>query len=271
MQVCTLPIRQVGLGSRPWSSAITSRAFSISSAWNKVPETLKSPEHANLEDSTPSSTSAPLRDSERAKDSTLSSNLKVARSSTKSEDPELARQRKKAYMSSYFKTRYAADPAWRDRANLRMAIWSSTQRASNPDWRAQKKEYESLFYSAKLKEDPYFAIRNTLRAWAYNSPLTLDRLSWRNHLPILTDEKVERHCASCGYSPRRGGNRLWWQRRQSLQDGDTLYDCNKCFSKNPEVALPQGFEDVKTVQQLFLRREQLLGIRARLRKYTLPL
>lgn len=261
MQVCGLPIRQVALDSRLWNLAITSRAFSISSAWNRVPGTLKAPEDAKLEESTPSSTSVRLENSGSAKDSSLSRNLEVAKSSTS----------RKAYMSSYFKARYAADPAWRAQNNLRSTIWSSTQRASNPGWEARKKEYQSLLHRTKLKEDPYFAIRNTLRDWAYNSPLTRDQLSWRNHLPILTDEKVERHCASCNYSPRRGGNRLWWQRRQSLQDGGTLYDCNKCFSKNPEIALPQGFEDVKTVQQLFLRKEQLLGIKARrLRKNALP-
>jgi hypothetical protein len=44
----------------------------------------------------------------------------------------------------------------------------------------------------------------------------------------------------------------------------------RVFFTNTAATLPEGFEDVKTVQQLYLRREQLLGIKAKLRKNALP-
>ncbi|KEQ75606.1 hypothetical protein M436DRAFT_41973 [Aureobasidium namibiae CBS 147.97] len=209
-----------------------------------------------------------------SRDAALSETPGLARSSALSEDSELAKRSTRARyqerQNAYKRAKYATDPKWRERHNARSTAWDSLQRTSNPEWKASKKESASLYYYTKLREDPFSVIRISLRNWVYHLPLTRDRLSWRKHLPILTDDRVERHCASCHYSPRRGGSRLWWQRRQSLQDGATLYDCNKCFWKDPEIALPQGFEDVKTVQQLFLRREQLLGIKARLRKNALP-
>jgi hypothetical protein len=93
----------------------------------------------------------------------------------------------------------------------------------------------------------------------------MDYLSWRTHLPVMSAEKVQRHCASCRVK-RRDGLRLWWQRRQANLDDQCLYDCPSCFVKDLQIALPEGFKDVETVQQLYKRREQLLGIKAISRK-----
>lgn len=254
MQVCKLPIRQAALGSSTWSLAITSRAFSVSSACINAAQTLQTPEDAISRDAASSETPALAKTSALSKDSGFA---KASKRSIKQERD-----------SAYFRTRYASDPNWREQRLLNKAAWASAQRVSNPEWCARTKQENHKLYHTKYKEDPYFAIRHALRNWCYGSYHIRDRLSWKKHVPVMTTEKVERRCASCNVK-RRNGTRLWWQRRQSSEHGQHLYDCTLCFWKDLETALPQGFEDVKTVRQLFLRRKQLLGIKAKLRKNVL--
>lgn len=150
MQVCTLPIRQVALDSRLWSMAITSRAFSISSASNKVAQMLHTP-------------------------------------STLSDDPELAtgstRSSKQESSNAWYRHKYATDPIWREKRLVRKSAWEAARRASNPEWVARNNQEDLRNYHNKYKIDPYYTIRHALRIWIYASPHIRDRLSWENHVP----------------------------------------------------------------------------------------
>lgn len=258
MQVYTLPIRQIGLGSRLWSSVITSRAFSVPSFHFKAARTVQTPEGATSRDTALSEHPA------LGHKYTISKDFDIAKDTASPGDPESVRQRRNALR----RNRFATDPVFRNREHLRKTTWEAKQRA-DPELHAKWKERKLQIHHTRHQTEPYYAIRHAMRSWLYDSNHTRDRLSWKTHVPVMTAEKIERHCASC-HAKRRGGFRLWWQRRRSLEDGEDLYDCSTCFLSDPETALPQGFEDVKTVQQLYLRKEQLLEIKPRRRKNALP-
>jgi hypothetical protein len=92
--------------------------------------------------------------------------------------------------------------------------------ASGPKYHAEQSERKIELYNTKYEKYPYFAIQCALRTWAY-LPLTRDRFSWNHHVPVLTNEKLARHCASC-QTKRRGGYKLWWQRKQHGEEGHVL-------------------------------------------------
>jgi hypothetical protein len=256
MQVCILPIRKAALRPQCWSSAITLRALSISSALNKVPETLESPKHGK------SNYVALPGDYELVKGSTPP---KDPENATDFETPEEARrERKNAYNRNLYATKRATDPIWRENRLAQTSAWEMARRASDPEFRARQNQRRIEAYYTNMRESPRFAINHALRNWFWHSN-TMDCLSWKTHLPVMSAEKVQRHCASCRVK-RRDGLRLWWQRRQANLDDEYLYDCPSCFMKDLKTVLPEGFKDVETVQQLYERREQLLGIKATTRK-----
>jgi hypothetical protein len=257
MQTCRFSFGQFALRPKVWwSSTVSSRTFSVCPpVWNKLPKTLEPPEPAES------------KDSEQPKSSQLSNDSKIAKDIEKR---ELQRLRNNETERIRKALKYATDPVWRLKHLAVKSACQSARYISDPEWRARNRQQKIQVYNAKYREDQYFPIKSALRSWIYKAPTTRDRLSWKSHVPVLTAEKVEHHCASCRMRVR-GGYKLWWQRKLNTeQAGHPLYDCNACFSKDSATALPEGFEDVKTVQQLFLRREQLLGIKAHLRKNALP-
>jgi hypothetical protein len=259
MQAFKPPIRQLALRQKvcpvsSYSPTITLRTFSIGPVWNKQSRTLETPEPAVSKDHT-----LP-KNSESVNDSKLAKHI---------EEPGVRRLRKREYMRKYMKTRYATDPIWRDEQLAARSAYETARLASDPEYRARQKEYHNQFYQARRKNDPHFAISLVIRSWVYRSPSTMRKLSWKAHVPVLTTEKVEHYCTSCQVK-RRNGLKLWWQRKSNSGNDEPLYDCNSCFFTNTAITLPKGFEDVKTVQQLYLRRQQLLGISAKLRKNASP-
>lgn len=194
-------------------------------------------------------------------DSGLSSESAISKNSKQSKDPELQKERKRKYTRELCRNKYKNDPIWRDQRLASSSIYKRIRRATDQEWRNRTVEnYKKDYYMTRDK--PTVAIAKTLRQWVYNSSATREKLFWKTHIPILTEEKVERSCASCRVK-RRGGMRLFWRRRQESQTGEHLYDCSGCFFNNPAIRLPEGFEHVKTVDELRIRREQLLGIKAR--------
>ncbi|KEQ63816.1 uncharacterized protein M437DRAFT_45883 [Aureobasidium melanogenum CBS 110374] len=234
-----VPLRlRVCLGL-PLSSAATSRTFFTSPVQNK------SSEHHEL-----------------PKDSALSTESELTDDSETPNDPELQKERLRQYKNAWSRNKYHTNPIWRERDNARSSIYKRNRRAVDQEYCDRHVEYARKHYKTKRDTDPDFAIRLTLGEWVYQSAVTREQLSWKTHVPILTSEKLERYCASCG-GKRRGGMRLYWRRRQESQAGEDVYDCNRCFFNNPAIRLPEGFDHVKTVDQLRLRREQLLGIKTR--------
>jgi hypothetical protein len=157
MQVCILPIRQIALRPRVWSSAITLRALSISSALNKVPETLEPLEHAKF------NYVALPEDSELAKGSPLP---KDSEHVTDFETPEeIKRQLTNAYQGTRRAIKYATDPIWREKELARINAWHKARRASDPEFHARQTQRKIETYYTNMRENPRFAINHTLRNW----------------------------------------------------------------------------------------------------------
>lgn len=194
-------------------------------------------------------------------DSGLSSESESSENSKQSKHLELQKERLLKYMREWHRNRYETNAIWRDRCLASNSIYQRIRRATDQEWRNRKVENAKKIYYM-TRDKPTVAIAQTLRQWIYHSPATREKLLWKTHIPILTGEKVERSCASCCVK-RRGGLKLFWRRRQEPQTGEHLYDCSGCFFNNPAIRLPEGFEHVKTVDELRICREQLLGIKTR--------
>lgn len=229
-----------------WSSvsATTLRTFFACPAWNKSSE-----------------------DHQVPKDSDLSTKSELKEDSKPSKDLELRKRREQQYKNAWTRNKYATNPIWREGALSKQSAYSRNRRATDQEWRNFKVEQSRKYYYLKMDTDSRFAIVAALRWWIYHQPSVREKLSWKAHIPLLTQEKIERHCASCGVK-RRGGMRLFWQRQQESQTGEQLYDCNACFMKSTDTFLPEGFEHVKTLEQLHKRREELLGVKFRQRRRT---
>lgn len=80
----------------------------------------------------------------------------------------------------------------------------------------------------------------------------LQHLTWTTHIPVKSEKKAKRACASCGRYEYQG-LRLWWQRRDVEPP---LYDCFSCFrTSNPEHVVPIGYEGLDLLDALKAMRE----------------
>jgi hypothetical protein len=168
MQACRPFIRQVVLRPKAWSSTIALRTFSVCPpVWNKLPETLESPEPAES------------KDSEQPKSSQSSDGPKIAKDIEKRELQRLRHNETERIREA---TKYATDPIWRETSLARSSARQSARRISDPEWRARYCQQKIQGYHAKYREDQYFPIKSALRSWIYKAPATRDRLSWKSHV-----------------------------------------------------------------------------------------
>ncbi|THV90039.1 hypothetical protein D6D26_09557, partial [Aureobasidium pullulans] len=75
------------------------------------------------------------------------------------------------------------------------------------------------------------------------------------------DEPVEHYCIGCKYV-RRGGLNLWWRAKRDVPETGTdagSYLCHGCYvpKDNWRAAMPQGYEDVNTYDELKARKKRL--------------
>ncbi|THY15056.1 hypothetical protein D6D01_07988, partial [Aureobasidium pullulans] len=105
----------------------------------------------------------------------------------------------------------------------------------------------------KLAEDPHYNLKKMIFRWCYRYPWVREELDWKSHVPVSSEQKISRLCTGCGYR-RTGGQKLWFRRKY---DPD-LYDCFSCFLGTDSVqALPRGCEDIRTIAELRVRKEEL--------------
>lgn len=70
----------------------------------------------------------------------------------------------------------------------------------------------------------------------------IQHLTWKTHIPLKTEEKVQRACATCAHY-ESVGLKLWWMRRNLEPDLPSAYDCTHCFyTWNPEHIVPVKYE-----------------------------
>ena len=111
-----------------------------------------------------------------------------------------------------------------------------TNRRVHAEWFKENRAYRHEGMRRLYQESSLYK-RIYVFLLTYDWPLR--NLTWRTHIPIGSEEKVKRACASCGRYEAQG-LRLWWQRRDVEPP---LYDCFTCFrTSNPEHMMPTEYE-----------------------------
>lgn len=113
-----------------------------------------------------------------------------------------------------------------------------------------------------------FKRERRLLKWCYTYDWFRNKLPWKAYIPKLYIEKVQHHCTGCKFVPPR--KKLWWchiDRSMHHEQSDTRsenssatgkHTCPDCYVKAGwENAIPQGFEDVKTIGQVRAQPREL--------------
>ncbi|KAG2166153.1 hypothetical protein JADG_005892 [Aureobasidium aubasidani] len=154
--------------------------------------------------------------------------------------------------------KYANDSAWREEKVERIILREKLRIKEDPIFRAKKQAQSAAFYAEKLEKVPYFKVLRDIRNWIDCFPAIREQLHWQYHDLAWSPQKVSHRCASCNHKRTRG-QKLWLQRRTC--DSDTeQFDCWACFTSDPQRALPEGFKDITTIEQLRARKKQLFGV-----------
>ena len=90
----------------------------------------------------------------------------------------------------------------------------------------------------KVAFDQRTAPYRRLYKFLVNYQWPLQHLTWKTHIPVMSQKKVKRACSSCGRYESQG-LRLWWKRRHPEPADAKLYDCFACFyTFNPGHVAP---------------------------------
>jgi hypothetical protein len=100
-----------------------------------------------------------------------------------------------------------------------------------------------------LRAESHIQKSNKLRGWCRRHEWVRE-LPWKNHRPFLLKEKVYDHCARCQRSRHRA-ILFWWRSLDEVL-------CNRCYMSGEwKDILPEGYEDVRTFNELRARKKQL--------------
>lgn len=115
---------------------------------------------------------------------------------------------------------------------------------------------------AKVAQQPAYLQGRLIHNLLLRYPWSRTGLSWKSHLPLVSAEPIERHCSGCDMT-KRGGSKLWWQKVDAAEtESDSQsFLCHKCYWPKDDWAraMPEGYEDVKSIRELVARNEQLDG------------
>lgn len=130
----------------------------------------------------------------------------------------------------------------------------------NPDVRESYKIYQRRRWDvARTNEGFRMAMR--IGAWVRTHAWVREHLPWKTHHPLRYDKPVEHYCMGCKHI-RRGGSYLWWQAKRDVPETGTAagsYLCHGCYvpKGNWRAAMPQGYEDVNTYDEMKARGKRL--------------
>ncbi|THX23243.1 hypothetical protein D6D12_08557 [Aureobasidium pullulans] len=130
----------------------------------------------------------------------------------------------------------------------------------NPDVRERTKIYSRRRWDV-TRTNEGFRMAMRIGGWVRTHAWVREHLPWKTHHPLLYDEPVEHYCIGCRYV-RRGGLNLWWQAKRDVPETGTdagSYLCHGCYvpKDNWRAAMPQGYEDVNTYDELKARKKRL--------------
>ncbi|KEQ63707.1 uncharacterized protein M437DRAFT_26439, partial [Aureobasidium melanogenum CBS 110374] len=121
-------------------------------------------------------------------------------------------------------------------------------------WREHMRRYKRN-YNKSMDIGPAYRLRALTRHLLISYPWSRAGLPWKLYRPVVTSQPVEHHCSGCGIT-KRTGMKLWWHRTLA---GSDIFLCHGClFSKGEWArAMPEGYEDVKTIKGFVARKKQL--------------
>jgi hypothetical protein len=138
---------------------------------------------------------------------------------------------------------------------------------SDTDYRKRKLAMVKAWHLQHAGEETFKRERGLLR-WCYKYDWFRNKLPWKAYIPKLYKEKVQHHCTGCKFVPH--GKKLWWchiDRSMHHEQSDTSPEDSSATGKHMcpnrylktgwENAIPQGFEDVKTIKEVRARAREL--------------
>lgn len=137
------------------------------------------------------------------------------------------------------------------------------RRDEDPAHRERKKTRERIRYT-KVAHQPAYRQSKFITSLLTHYPWSRAGLPWKSHLPLVSARPIERYCNGCDLI-RIGGLKLWWRKIDAAetksQPDSQSFLCHGCyFPKNDwACAMPEGYEDVKSIKELVARKEQLDG------------
>lgn len=150
------------------------------------------------------------------------------------------------------------------RARLeQMAARSLKRHDEDPAFREHAKLRAKICYR-KFAHRPAYRQRRFLRTLLLDYPWSRAGLPWKSHLPLVSAEPIERHCSGCD-TTRTGGVKLWWRKIDAVEakvESDSQnFLCHHCYIPADDWAraMPEGYEDVKSLKELVARKKQLDG------------
>jgi hypothetical protein len=157
----------------------------------------------------------------------------------------LARSWSRVLASSYSTSTvlHSPSPLKMDKRNVNQRKWSlqnaESREKSDAKWLQanpiKRRELKRVF-----DQKTSLVHRFSIFLRRYDWPL--QHLTWKTHIPEITEEKVKRACSSCGRY-KTHGLRQWWKRRDPEPPNADLYDCFTCFyTLNPEHVVPVEYE-----------------------------
>jgi len=115
---------------------------------------------------------------------------------------------------------------------------------------------------AKVAQQPAYLQGRLIHNLLMRYPWSRTGLPWKSHLPLVSAEPIERHCSGCDMT-KRAGSKLWWQKIDAAEtESDSQsFLCHNCYWPKDDWAraMPEGYEDVKSIRELVARNEQLDG------------
>ncbi|THW83307.1 hypothetical protein D6D18_08158 [Aureobasidium pullulans] len=130
----------------------------------------------------------------------------------------------------------------------------------NPDVRERTKIYSRRRWDV-TRTNEGFRMAMRIGAWVRTHAWVREHLPWKTHHPLRYDKPVEHYCMGCKHI-RSGGSYLWWQAKRDVPETGTdagSYLCHGCYvpKDNWRAAMPQGYEDVKTYDEMKARGKRL--------------
>jgi len=115
-------------------------------------------------------------------------------------------------------------------------------------------------YNLAHKEDERRLFHIRLTKWCARYAWFRQSLPWKSHSPVYREHQVEHHCEGCNWT-KRGGRKLWWKKIPSTPATEAdSWLCSDCYipkSADWREAMPRGYENSMTIQEITKRRDQL--------------